>query len=192
MAAHSQGFCCTGGVVEHQVGLQRRAQPVADHGEADVEAERHPVLVEGDEADHDEEVEVRLDRPARDHHEGDRAVGQAGGVEHRGQPAPGAGRLAEGQQDDRRQQQVGGERPGRGPSSRLIRNNAGMCSPSTHCRTRCRRYHSASSSRLPRGMWLHSASLEPAAAPAGACSGAAGSVPVSSAGVAVIDSPYCP
>jgi hypothetical protein len=38
------------------------------------------------------------------------------------------------------------------PSSRLIRNSAGMCSPSTHCSTWCRRAHSLAPSVLPRGM----------------------------------------
>ena len=52
-------------VVEDQCLLPRRADPVADHGEDDVDEERRPVLVERDEADDDEEVEVRLDGAVR-------------------------------------------------------------------------------------------------------------------------------
>ena len=49
--------------------------------------ERHPVLVEGDEADEDEEVEVRLDRAVGQVHEGRRAVHEAGGDEEGGEAA---------------------------------------------------------------------------------------------------------
>jgi hypothetical protein len=59
---HSHG-CWPPRVVEDQGLLPRGADAVADHGEDDVDEERRPVLVERDEADDDEEVEVRLDVP---------------------------------------------------------------------------------------------------------------------------------
>jgi len=89
-------------VVEDQVGLQGRAEAVADDRDRDVDTQWHPVLVERDQADHDEEVEVGLDRAVRDHDECDRAVGQAAGVEHGGQPPPVPEGLAGAQQHDRR------------------------------------------------------------------------------------------
>ena len=64
------------GVFEDQCLLPRGADPVADHGEDDVDEERRPVLVERDEADDDEEVEVRLDGAVREHDERRRAVDQ--------------------------------------------------------------------------------------------------------------------
>ena len=74
------------GVVEHQRRQPHRADAVADDGEHDVQQERHPVLVERDEADDDEEVEVGLDAPAGDAHQRGRAPDQAGGDGSRPEP----------------------------------------------------------------------------------------------------------
>ncbi len=76
-----------GGVVEDQLAAQAAADAVGQHGEHHVPDERHPVLVEGDEADEDEEVEVGLDHPAREVDEHGRAVDEARGDEERGQAA---------------------------------------------------------------------------------------------------------
>jgi hypothetical protein len=58
MADQTQGLVCPAGWLKIRLVRQRRADPVAEHGEDHVPQERHPVLIEGDEADHDEEVEV--------------------------------------------------------------------------------------------------------------------------------------
>jgi hypothetical protein len=55
--------------------------PVLQDDEPDGEEERHPVLVQRDDADHDEVVEVHLDRPAGDLDEDGRRDHEA----HRGQ-----------------------------------------------------------------------------------------------------------
>jgi hypothetical protein len=71
------------------VGRQDTDDPVMEEDEADGGEEGPPVLVEGDHTDHDEEVEVGLDHPARQVHEhrrrGHEAEGSADGA--RGAPA---------------------------------------------------------------------------------------------------------
>jgi hypothetical protein len=74
-------------VVEDQVADPEGAETVAEHGERDVPQERHPVLVERDEPDDDEEVEVRLDAARGEHHEADRAEDEAAGHGERREPA---------------------------------------------------------------------------------------------------------
>ncbi|CAA9255557.1 MAG: hypothetical protein AVDCRST_MAG41-2156, partial [uncultured Corynebacteriales bacterium] len=74
-------------VVEHQVRHEARPDAVTEHREQDVQQERHPVLVERDEADGDEEVEVRLDGAVREAHQRPGAVGQPEGDEPGGDPA---------------------------------------------------------------------------------------------------------
>jgi hypothetical protein len=86
------------GVVEDLPAQPDRAGPVADRGEGDVPQERHPVLVERDEADDDEEVEMRLDAAAGEQDESDGAEHQAAGDEERG-PAAVGDEVAENQAD---------------------------------------------------------------------------------------------
>ncbi len=49
------------GMVVHRRRLEHADRGVVDDGDPQCDAERHPVVVEGDHADHHEEVEVGLD-----------------------------------------------------------------------------------------------------------------------------------
>ena len=93
-----------GRVVEDQVACHSRADAVAEHGEDDVPEERHPVLVERDEADDDEEVEVRLDRAVGQPDQRRRAVGEPGGDRDLGRSPRAAERLPQPEADRRRDQ----------------------------------------------------------------------------------------
>src|SRR3712207_8688113 len=57
LSLHDALPICVDGAGRHDA-----EQPVLDDHEGDPEPERQPVLVEGDDADHHEEGEVRLDR----------------------------------------------------------------------------------------------------------------------------------
>jgi hypothetical protein len=46
-------------------GSERPQRPVMNHHEPDREQERQPILVQRQEREHEEEMEVRLDRAAR-------------------------------------------------------------------------------------------------------------------------------
>ena len=94
------------GVVEHQVRHEAGADPVAEHREHDVEQERHPVLIERDEPDDDEEVEVRLDRAVGEADERGRAVDQPERDERGGQP-PGPHEVSDEQAGQRQRQRLG-------------------------------------------------------------------------------------
>ena len=114
------GVLLRGGVVEDLPAEPDGADAVTKRGERDVPEERHPVLVERDEADDDEEVEVRLDAAAREQHEGDRAEHQAAGDEERG-PAAVGDEVAENQAD-----QGGDHGLGR------LHGGVAECQPETH------------------------------------------------------------
>src|SRR3954469_15734157 len=87
---------------------ERADDPVVHEDDGDGQAERHPVLVQGDDGDHDEEVEVALDGAAhqvdddrRAEHQGDGGDAAAGTA---GQAAAGGGVRTE-----RRHRHVGEE-----------------------------------------------------------------------------------
>ena len=104
---HSHGCACAAGWLKICAPQPDRADAVADHGEDDVPQERHPVLVERDEADDDEEVEVRLDAAAGEQHECDGAEHQPARDEER-RPAAMADQVAENQAGQRGDHGLGG------------------------------------------------------------------------------------
>ena len=85
-------------VVVDGLGVDRPEQAVVEHDEADGEEEREPVLVQGEDAHHHEEVEVHLDHPSAEIHQhgggGDQAQGAHGRHEA---PAAGVGSRQEGE-----------------------------------------------------------------------------------------------
>ena len=132
------------------VGRDGAAEPVRQHREHDVPEERHPVLVERDEADEDEEVEVGLDRAAGQVHQHRRAVHEAGGDEEGGDAAVPrhAGEHQAGQRHRHLERRVARRRS---PATTPKANSAGTCRPRIQHSSRCRRRNVSSSSVLPRG-----------------------------------------
>jgi hypothetical protein len=89
-------------MVEHVGRAQRAEHAMVDHHVGQGEPERQPVLVEGDDADHHEEVEVHLDHAAGQVHQDRRGAHQA---QHgRRRAGPPAELRPPGQQCERRHQ----------------------------------------------------------------------------------------
>ena len=88
----------SGVVVEEQRRHQERAEAVAHGGEDDVDHERHPVLVQHQEADDHEEREVRLDVASGEDHQPGAGGGEAGRHEDHAGQAPGREPAARGRE----------------------------------------------------------------------------------------------
>jgi hypothetical protein len=82
------------GVVVDGARVERPDDAVMEHHVGHGDQERHPVLVQGEDHDDHEEVEVRLDHPAR-RVDGDRRGGHAAQRDPRGAPAPARARHAQ-------------------------------------------------------------------------------------------------
>ena len=147
-----------GAVGEERGRQQPGADAVAEDGEQDVPEEQHPVLVERDEADRDEEVEVRLDGAVGEHHQRGRAGGQPGGD---GERRPAGGRAAPGsaaasrpaRRSPRRSRRTGSRGRGRRPAAPAGGRRAptgGRCAgPSRLRRSECCREAGSRGTRPP-------------------------------------------
>ena len=77
--AQRSGWATAAGWLKTSAGAKHAEEGVVEHDEADGDEERPPVLVEGEDADHDEEVEVGFDEAAREVHDDGRGQDEADG-----------------------------------------------------------------------------------------------------------------